>query len=212
VTRRHPLWTAYEQPTQEQVAAARVDHDSWSTESVEVVPPDRAWSEWFAAVRDRVVGALGDRALTVEHVGSTAVPGLWAKPVVDVDVTVADVEDEGSWLPALQDAGFVLRVREPDWQGHRLVRGEDPPANVHVWPVSAVEPRRHVVFRDWLCTHEDDREQYAEAKRAAASRGFTDVMLYNNEKAGVIYDLYEKMFAADPDHEHDPVPRQVVRQ
>ena len=204
----HPLWTAYETPSKDEVDAARVDAEAWAgAEEVVVVEPDPAWGEQFANVASRIRDALGGRALSVEHVGSTAVPGLWAKPVIDVDLTVADSADEHAWLPPLQDAGFVLRIREPDWQEHRLVRGEDPDANVHVWSVGAVEPQRHVLFRDWLRDHEDDRERYAEVKRQAATRGFTDVMDYNNAKSGLIYDLYEKIFAADPDHEHDPRPR-----
>ena len=207
---RHPLWSPYTQPTQEEIDAARVDHDAWAVEAVEVLPPDPTWAEWYDVVRDRIREALGDRVVALEHVGSTSVPGLWAKPVIDVDLTVASSADEDAWLPDLERAGFVLRVREPGWEEHRLVRGEDPDTNVHVWSVGAREPRKHALFRDWLRTHPEDREQYAEVKRAAAAQGFTDVMQYNNVKAWLIYDIYEKAFAADPDHEHEPAPRGSV--
>jgi len=205
---RHPLWSPYSQPTQEEVDAARIDHESWAVEPVEVVRPDPAWTVRFDTVSERVRAALGERVLGLEHVGSTSVPGLWAKPVIDVDLIVASSADEDTWLPDLEAAGFVLRVREPGWEEHRLVRGEDPTSNVHVWSVGAKEPRKHAMFRDWLRTHDDDRALYADAKRAAAARGFTDVMQYNNEKAWVIYDIYEKAFAADPEHEHEPAPRE----
>ncbi len=202
----HPLWNPYELPDDAEIAAARVPGRT-SSAPVEVVAPDPAWPAAFEGVRVRIQAALGDRALVVEHVGSTAVPGLWAKPVIDVDVTVPDSADEPAWLPDLEAAGFELRVREPEWEEHRCLRGESPAANVHVFSPGAREPQRHRAFRDWLRTHDEDRAAYGEVKRAVAARGFSDGMLYNNEKAWVVYDLYEKVFAADPAHDHEPRPR-----
>jgi GrpB-like predicted nucleotidyltransferase (UPF0157 family) len=191
----------------EYLNAARVGPGAWTSSPVEVVAPDPAWPQWYAVVRDRVVAALHDRVLAIEHVGSTAVPGLWAKPMIDIDLTVADSADEDAWLPDLESVGFVLRVREPDWEEHRMLRGQEPPTNLHVFSPDAREPQRHLMFRDWLRSHPDDRDRYAEVKREVAARGFDDAMLYNNEKAWVVYDLYDKVFAADPEHEHDPHPR-----
>lgn len=206
----HPLWNPFEIPSDEEIAAARVVADSTSPHPLEVLPPDPTWPAQYAVVRDRVVAALGERVLAIEHVGSTAVPGLWAKPFIDVDLTVADSADEDAWLPALEAAGFVLRVREPEWEEHRCLRGQDPTTNLHVFSPGAREPRRHRLFRDWLRSHPDDRDAYAEVKRSVAAQGFTDGMLYNNEKAWFVYDLYEKVLAADPAHPHDPQPRLVV--
>ena len=203
----HPLWNPFEVPSVDDIAGARVQIGAWTPAPVEVVAPDPAWPAWFAEVRDRLLGALGERALAVEHVGSTSVPGLWAKPVVDVDLTVVDSGDEDAWLPDLEAAGFVLRLREPDWEQHRCLRGSGPASNVHVFSPGAREPQRHALFRDWLREHPDDRDTYASVKREVAERGFTDAMLYNNAKAWAVYDLYEKAFAADPAHEHVPQPR-----
>ncbi|MEP9365129.1 GrpB family protein [Nocardioides sp. CN2-186] len=203
----HPLWNPYEVPSMDEINAARVEIGAWSPAAVEVVAPDPAWPAAYAVVRDRVVDALGDRVVSIEHVGSTSVPGLWAKPVIDLDLTVADSGDEHAWLPDLEAAGFVLRVREPEWEEHRCLRGQDPESNLHVFSPGAREPQRHLVFRDWLRAHPDDRDRYASVKRAVAARGHTDAMLYNNEKAWVVYDLYEKAFTADPRHQHDPQPR-----
>jgi len=208
--RTHPLWNPYDPPTEDEINAARVAVGKWTPSQVEVVAPDPTWPQTYDEVRGRVVAALGERVLAIQHVGSTSVPGLWAKPLIDVDLTVADSGDEDAWLPDLEAAGFELRVREPDWEEHRLVRCTGPEANVHVFSLGAREPRRHRMFRDWLRTHPDDRAWYAEVKREVASRGFTDQMLYNNEKAWVVYDLYEKIFAADPEHEHDPHPRPEI--
>lgn len=201
----HPLWQPYEPPTDEEIAQARVA--PVAPARVEVVPPDPGWADDYERVRAQVLDALGARALSVQHVGSTAVPGLWAKPVIDVDVTVADSGDEASYLPDLEAAGFVLTVREPEWQQHRCLRGPAPVANVHVWSPGSVEPKRHAAFRDWLIEHEDDRAAYGELKARLADQGFTDVMDYNTAKGGVIYDTYERIFAADPAHPHTPRPR-----
>jgi GrpB-like predicted nucleotidyltransferase (UPF0157 family) len=205
VSDTHPLWRPYETPTPEEIARARVQKHTPAP--VDVVPPDPTWPAQYDKVRSRLLAALGDRALSLAHVGSTSVPGLWAKPLIDVDVTVADSSDEGAYLPDLEAAGFELRVREPDWEEHRMVRGSDPVANVHVFSAGAVEPRRHLAFRDWLVTHPDDLTAYADLKRQLARRGFTDAMDYNNAKGALIYDIYERIFAADPAHVHAPRPR-----
>lgn len=202
----HPLWQPFELPTDAEIAAARVAAPA-PTAPVEVVPADPAWPATYAALADRVRGALGDRVVAIDHVGSTAVPGLPAKPVIDIDLIVADSADEEAWVPALERDGFVLRVREPDWQEHRMMRLEEPACNLHVWSPDAVEPARHRAFRDWLRTHPEDRAAYVAAKDAAAAQGFLDAMHYNNAKAAAVYDIYERIFAADPDHQHDPQPR-----
>ena len=100
-------------------------------ESVEITisEPDPQWSERFAALRARITDALGGTALEVHHIGSTAVPGLAAKPIIDVLLLVHDLEDEAAYVPPLEAAGLVLRVREP---GHRLLRPPDRTAHVHV--------------------------------------------------------------------------------
>lgn len=204
--RTHPLWRPYGPPSLEEIEAGRVAPVTDVTR-MEVVAPDPTWREWFASVRERVAAALGERAHSIEHVGSTAVPDLWAKPLIDVDLVVDDSADEDAWLPDLEAAGFVLTRREPDWQEHRLLRGTAPRTNLHVWSTTAEEPRRHVMFRDWLRTHPAARERYAAVKRDVAAQGHTVEMLYNNAKAWVIYDIYEEIFAADPAHPHDPHPR-----
>ena len=94
--------------------------------------------------------ALGDRVLTLEHVGSTSVPDLPAKPVIDIDLTVADSSDEAAYVPALEEAGFALRIREPRWHEHRCLVSFAPAANLHVWSPGSPEAIRHHMFHDWL--------------------------------------------------------------
>jgi GrpB-like predicted nucleotidyltransferase (UPF0157 family) len=200
----HPLWRPYELVDLEELARVRL---AGPGRPVEVVPYDEGWPAEFARLSGIVRGVLGDRVLGLEHVGSTAVPGLAAKPVIDADLTVADSGDEAAYVPALEAAGFVLRVREPEWEEHRMLAIEDPKTNLHVWSPGSVEAKRHVAFRDWLCTHDGDRGAYGALKAELATRGFADAMDYNHHKAALVYDIYEKVFAADPAYEHDPRPR-----
>ncbi|WP_435741324.1 GrpB family protein [Nocardioides sp. SYSU DS0663] len=206
MTATHPLWRPFELADLAEVASVRVGPRP--TAPVVVAPPDPAWPAAYALVEERVRAALGERALAVEHVGSTAVPGLAAKPVIDVDLVVTDPADEDAYLPALEAAGFVLRVREPQWEQHRMFHGERPRTNLHVFGPGAREPQRHLLFRDWLRRHPDDRAAYGALKqRLAVEESFTDVMAYNNRKAALVYDILERALAADPGHRHDPHPR-----
>ena len=166
---------------------------------IQVVEPDPAWPAQFAVLAARLRSALGNRALAVEHVGSTSVPGLAAKPIIDIDVTVADPRDEPSYVPDLEAAGFRLRLREPNWHEHRLVVADDPRANIHVFGVDCPEVIRHRMLRDWLIEHPEDRERYATAKRTSAEAsniGGRVVGDYNQRKQPVVRDILDRMFRA----------------
>ncbi|TDN92353.1 GrpB family protein [Microbacterium sp. BK668] len=162
-----------------------------------IAEADPAWPARYESLRDRIRNALGDTALSIAHVGSTSVPGLPAKPVIDIDLVVADPGDEPGYVPALEAAGFVLTVREPWWYEHRCLVAADPRANLHVFPPDCAEAARHLLFRDWLRAHPDDRERYAEVKRAAAAasnRRGEHVMAYNARKQDVLRDIYRRAF------------------
>ncbi len=200
----HPYWTAHETVTAEQMAAATVV--SRPTRTVEVVAPDPTWRESFAQLERVVRDALGDRVVSIEHVGSTSIAEMWAKPLIDIDLTVADSSDETSYAPDLAAAGFTLIIREPDWQQHRVFSFAKPRCNLHVFSPDAVEPKRHIMFRDWLSTDADDHAAYRDLKRSLAERSPQTVWQYNNDKSALIYEIYERIFAADPNHEHTPHP------
>lgn len=160
---------------------------------VVVVGPDPAWPGLFAQERAAITSALGSTALSVEHVGSTSVPGLPAKPVIDVLLLVPDSADEPAYLPALLAVGYHLRVREPDWLEHRVVarrlaNGDSHDVNVHVFSpgVADREVARMRMFRDWLCTHREDRDRYAATKRELASRRWRCVQDYADAKSEVV--------------------------
>lgn len=164
---------------------------------VRVVPPDESWPDRYTELAERIRNALGSAALTIEHVGSTAVPGLPAKPIIDIDLTVADSRDEEAYVPALQRAGFVLVIREPWWYEHRCLRHRDPACILHVFSAGCAEAERHRIFRDWLRSHPEDRSVYAAAKQAAAEATQAvggHVMDYNARKEAVLREIYGRAF------------------
>lgn len=166
---------------------------------VQVVDPDPQWPERFDTLAARIEGALGWRAIVVEHVGSTAVPGLPAKPIIDIDLTVADPDDEGAYVPALEAAGFELRVREPWWFGHRVLRAREPACHLHVFGFDSPELVKHRIFRDWLRGNPAEAELYGRAKReaaAAATAAAEHSMQYNARKQEVVRAIYERAFRA----------------
>lgn len=165
---------------------------------VTVVEPDPTWAGQAARLGETVRSALGSRATSVEHVGSTSVPGLAAKPLLDLLLVVPDPDDEDAYVPALEAQGFRLVVREPWWQGHRLLRHHDPRTNLHVFDGDGAEAARMRLFRDWLRTHPDDRDLYAAAKRAASAAAVDageHVMQYNARKQDVVRAIYTRIFA-----------------
>ncbi|HVU60100.1 MAG TPA: GrpB family protein [Mycobacteriales bacterium] len=164
-------------------------------ESVEIVEYDARWPARFDQLAGAVRRCLGECVLELEHVGSTAVPGLAAKDVIDLDLVVADPSDEAAYVPALEAGGWQLRVREPSWHQHRLLRFAEPRANLHVFGPDCPEVVRHLMFRDWLRSHPADREQYEQAKRAAVPGG-GNVMDYNARKQPVVREIYDRMFRA----------------
>ncbi|KYF87465.1 hypothetical protein BE20_25990 [Sorangium cellulosum] len=167
---------------------------------IAVVDYDERWPALFDVVARKIRAALGGAALAIEHVGSTSVKGLPAKPTIDVDLTVADPADERAYVPALSSAGFTLVIREPEWHEHRCLQLAEPNSNVHVFGPDCPEVIRHRMFRQWLTEHPEDLELYRRAKLAAASAisvGSGMMMDYNKHKEPVIRAIYERMFRAN---------------
>ena len=150
---------------------------------VVVVDYDPGWPDQFAALADTVRDALGDTALRIEHIGSTSVPGLAAKPIIDLLVVVADVADEASYVPALEAAGLQLRVREPD---HRMLRTPARTAHLHFFEPGHEAIAAYLDLRERLRADEADRELYAATKRRLAARDWADMNEYAEAKSEVI--------------------------
>jgi GrpB-like predicted nucleotidyltransferase (UPF0157 family) len=155
-----------------------------------------AWPSWFAADRALILSALGDAVLSVEHTGSTSVPGLPAKPIIDILLQVPDSADESSYVPQLEAVGFALRIREPEGMEHRVLyrRGEPHDVNVHVYsPIHAApEITRILAFRNWLRTHDDDRDRYAATKRELSKKDWKFVQNYADAKTEIIEEILAK--------------------
>lgn len=164
---------------------------------MEVVEPDPAWPQTFAALKALIVDALGPTAAVVEHTGSTSVPGLPAKDVIDIDLTVPDPTDEAAYVSRLEAAGFHFLLREPAWHQHRFFCRYEPTANLHVFGPDAAEPVRHRIFRNWLLSHPDDKELYAETKRGAmreSSQSGENMMQYTGRKDAIVREILQKAF------------------
>lgn len=153
---------------------------------VEIVAYDPEWPAQFQIQAGRIRSALGDRALLIEHAGSTSVPGLAAKPVIDVILAVTDSANESGYVPALQGAGFALRVREPAWFEHRMLKGADPETNVHVFSEGCPEIARMLLFRDRLRADDAARTEYENTKRELARREWKYLQNYADAKTAVI--------------------------
>lgn len=162
-------------------------------EEIEVEDYSPQWVERYEIRKEEIRAAIWDIVLSVEHVGSTAVPGLPAKPVIDIDLIVADPEDEDQYVPALEALGYELTVRERSWYQHRMLRYDNPRVNLHVFGPGCPEHVRHILFRDWLREHIVDRERYADAK-LTAQVGVTTAPDYNIRKQDVIRDIYRGIF------------------
>jgi GrpB-like predicted nucleotidyltransferase (UPF0157 family) len=134
----------------------------------------------------RIRGALGERVEQLEHIGSTSVPGLAAKPIIDILLIVPDSSDEPAWLPDLEAAGYLLVIREPDWHQHRCLKGPDTNVNLHVYSPGCPEIERYLLFRDRLRGHPEDRDHYQRVKRELAERDWTYVQEYADAKTEVV--------------------------
>ncbi len=153
---------------------------------VVLVDYDPAWPVLFAREKERIKSALGAKALSIEHVGSTSVPGLPAKPVIDILLVVESSADEKSYLPALEAAGYVLGIREPDWHEHRMFKGPDTNINLHVFSKGDAEIERMLIFRDWLRENPADRDFYLRTKRELAQKDWNYIQNYADAKSKVV--------------------------
>jgi GrpB-like predicted nucleotidyltransferase (UPF0157 family) len=152
---------------------------------------DPAWQQTYAAWRRRIADALGPAALAIEHVGSTSVPGLAAKPIVDIQVSVADLADESRYLPPLEGVGLVLRSRDALHRYFRPPADQPREVHVHVCAAGSQWEHDHLLFRDYLRTDPAACRRYGEAKRVNASRWSDDGWAYTEAKTGVVLDILE---------------------
>ena len=165
---------------------------------VEIYEYDPEWPRLYEREEERIRAVLGDRVIRIEHVGSTSVPGLPAKPLIDVALEVPDSADEAAYVPALEAAGYSLRIREPEWFEHRLLKGPDTDVNVHVFSAGCEEVDRMLLFRDRLRGNAADRELYAVKKRELAARGWKYMQQYADAKTSVVDEIMARATGEEP--------------
>lgn len=178
--------------TDAEIVAANVGEPVRIDGKIELQKSDASWPALYAREQTRIRAALADRVLLLEHVGSTSVPGLAAKPIIDMVLVVADSADEMSYVPPLEAEGYFLKVREPDWFEHRLLKGPDTNVNLHVFSPGAAEIDRMLTFRDHLRTNPDDLRRYEATKRELASREWRYVQDYADAKSAVVQEIMER--------------------
>ena len=163
-----------------------------NTSRILIVDYDPQWPKLFRHEAERIRAVLGSRVLQIEHTGSTSVPGLAAKPIIDMILAVTDSADEDTYVPELNGIGYQVHIREVNWHEHRMLTRPKPEINLHVFSSSSPEIDRILVFRDWLRKNAADRELYARTKLALAQREWKDVQDYADAKAPVIEEILER--------------------
>jgi GrpB-like predicted nucleotidyltransferase (UPF0157 family) len=154
---------------------------------------DAAWPELFARESARIRRILNEAVRRIEHVGSTSVPGLAAKPIIDIVLEVEDASDKSPYVAPLESHGYELRIREPDWYQHRVLKGPDTDINLHVFTVGCPEVERMVRFRDHLRATPNDRDLYESKKRELAQRSWAYIQNYADAKTDVIEEIIARM-------------------
>ena len=181
--------TAYVPSTEEQIRAAQVGELVPLVAPIQIVDYDPEWPRLYEREAERVQSTLGDRVLLIEHVGSTSVPGLAAKPKIDMLLVVANSADESAYVPALEAAAYVLKIREPDWYEHRMFKGPDTDINLHVFSSGCREIDHMLLFRDWLRSNESDRRLYERTKRELARNNWKYMQNYADAKTTVVEEI-----------------------
>jgi len=175
--------------TEEQIRAAQVGELAPLVGPIQIVDYDPEWPRLFEHEAERVQATLGDRVLLIEHVGSTSVPGLAAKPRIDMLLVVANSADESAYVPALEAAAYVLSIREPDWYEHRMFKGPDTDINLHVFSPGCSEIERMLLFRNWLRSNASDRALYERTKRELARKDWKYTQNYADAKTAVVEEI-----------------------
>ena len=182
--------------TEEQLQAVHVGQLKPLNGPIQIVDYDATWPRLFEREAERIRAALGERVALLEHVGSTSVPGLAAKPRIDILLAVEDSANEASYVPALEQAGYVLHIREPDWFEHRLFRGLDTAINLHVLSSGCSEIDKMLLFRDWLRSNTADRQLYERTKRELAQRNWKYTQNYADAKTAVVEEILARAQAS----------------
>jgi GrpB-like predicted nucleotidyltransferase (UPF0157 family) len=175
--------------SEEQIRAAHVGEVVPQAGPIHIVAYDPQWPRLFEREAKRIRATLGDQVLLLEHVGSTSVSGLAAKPRIDLLLVVANSAEESAYVPALEAAAYVLRIREPEWYEHRMFNGPDTAINLHVFSPGCPEIDRMLLFRNWLRNNASDRQLYEFTKRELARLDWKYTQNYADAKSSVVEEI-----------------------
>jgi GrpB-like predicted nucleotidyltransferase (UPF0157 family) len=164
--------------------------------SIRIVDSDPRWPEWFQREAARIRSLLGAHVLQLEHIGSTSVPGLAAKPIIDTLLVVAHSADESGYAPELIAGGYQLHIREPEWYEHRMFKGPDIETHLHVFSLGCPEIERVLKFRDWLRDNPSDRDLYENTKRKLAKQEWESGQAYADAKTSVVREILARALPA----------------
>lgn len=178
--------------TEEQLVTITVGPVCPLNKSIVLEPYNPEWPSLYAKLEGQIRDALGAKVLLIEHVGSTAVPGLSAKPVIDIVLAVSNAADEISYVLPLERLGYVVRIREPDWFEHRLLKPRVIDGNIHVFSQGCEEIARMLAFRDWLRVNYDEMKLYERTKHELASRTWRHVQNYADSKSDVVREILDR--------------------
>jgi GrpB-like predicted nucleotidyltransferase (UPF0157 family) len=182
--------------TDEEIAAGRIGPPELHNAPIYLAPYDAEWPRLYEREAARVRSILSDRVRLLEPVGSTSIPGLSAKPRIDMLLVVDDSADEASYVPPMEAAGYMLRIREPEWHEHRLFKGPDTDINLHVHTEGCAEIERMLRFRDRLRSNDEDRLVYERKKQELAQQTWKYVQHYADEKSAVVEEIVARTSAA----------------
>jgi GrpB-like predicted nucleotidyltransferase (UPF0157 family) len=185
--------------TDEEIQAAWVGEAPQLNSTVTLAEYDPEWPKLYEREAERIRTLLGDLVVLLEHVGSTSVPGLAAKPIIDILLEVPDSDDEDTYLPALEAAGYRLTIREPDWEKHRLLKGPDTNINLHVHSPGNGQTERYLLFRNRMRAHPEELALYLGKKRELAARTWRYIQNYADAKGEVIEEIVTRARAAQQD-------------
>lgn len=165
------------------------------TERVIVVPYDFKWNDEFQKIKLYLEKSLKNSIIAIEHVGSTSIEGLFAKPIIDIDVIIGSYDKFEAVKSCLKNLGYYhegdLGIKDREAFGYSE-KYEFMTHHLYVCPWDSEELKRHIAFRDYLRTHKEDRKKYSEIKLQAAIKYPTDIDSYIETKSDCISEIYKK--------------------
>ena len=167
---------------QKVIVNGNVEHN----QTIQLNPYDEKWPALFEREKERILKILKDKALMIEHIGSTSVSGLMAKPIIDILLVVEDAGKEEDYMDDLCRHGYILRVREPDFENHHMFKGPDTDIHLHVFSKGSKEIEKYLLFRNYLRLHDDARELYENTKKELAKKTWKYVQNYADAKSQVV--------------------------